>query len=284
MIKLPNIRGLAILGRAAIAAHRPEILFGTSIVTTVGAVVAAAKGGYDARGKVEAERMTRVASPEPPFDTFKEYHEQYVAQVPDLTVKEKIQLTWINYLPSAGLTAGALGATTGLHLVHIKEKKALAAAALMAIDEVKGQSKEYVDRVLEAVDGNVDDKTREAIRDDALDPNKTGGTKVLNTDNEVEEMYLVRDGKTGRDIWSNERRMDEAANTVNRFIATHGDCDLNSFYSNAGFETLPDGDDWGWSGQFVELAWDEVKRDDGRPVRRFAFRTKPEKGYDRPVR
>jgi len=279
-VKIPNIKALATLGKAAVAAHRPEILFGTSIVTTISAVVMAAKGGYEARGKVDEERMKRIASPEPPFDTFLEYYQEAKEKAPDLDVKEKIQLTWMNYLPSAGLAAGAVGATTGLHLVHIKEKKALAAAALMAIDEVKGQSKEYVDKVMKEVEATTSKEDAEKIRDNVLDPDGTGVCEIQNGDHEVEELYLVRDAKTGRDVWSNTARIEEAVNAVNSFIAKHGDCDLNSFYSNAGFEITPDGDDWGWSGAWVELKWDTTVRDDGRPVKRFAFRTDPEKGYD----
>jgi len=260
---MPNVKGLATMGRAAIAAHRPEILFGTSIVTTISAVVMAAKGGYESGRKIEQM----------------ETQEERV-----IPVKEKIQLTWMNYLPSAGLAAAAVGSTTGLHLVHIKEKKAIAAAALMAIDEVKEQSKQYVEQVQDSIEKNVkSEKTKQKIMDDAVDPDGDGYCEIQNTDHEVEELYLVRDAKTGRDIWSNTARIEEAVNAVNSFIAKHGDCDLNSFYSNAGFEITPDGDDWGWSGAWVELKWDTTTRDDGRPVKRFAFRTDPTKGYDRPV-
>lgn len=272
MIKLPNIKGLAVLGKAAVAAHKPEILFGTSIVTTLSAVVMAARGGYKSGQEVMRAEYTDLdlVSPDGKAKT--------------LDVKEKIQLTWLNYLPAAGLTAGALGATTGLHLVHIKEKKAIAAAALMAIDEVREQSKEYVDNVVKEIEKQTDPETKQKIVDACLDPDEDGKTLVQNSDHEIEELYLVRDARTGRDIWSNERRIDEAVNNINKWIGQHGDCDLNTFYSNAGFEATPDGDDWGWSGAFVELKWDEVKRDDGRPVRRFAFRTDAEKGYDRPVK
>lgn len=263
MIKLPNIKGLATMGKAAVAAHRPEILFGTSIVTTLSAVVAAAVGGYKSGQQV-----------------------LLIEQAEDrkVEVKEMIQLTWLNYLPAAGLTAGALGATTGLHIVHVKEKKQLAAAALMAIEEVKEQSKVYVEDMMKKVEEATTPEKAAEIRDNMLDPDKTGTTSIQNSNHEVEELYLVRDGKTGRDIWSNERRIDEAVNNINRWIGKHGDCDLNTFYSNAGYESLPEGDDWGWSGAFVELKWDEVRRDDGRPVRRFSFHTDPEKGYDRPVK
>lgn len=273
-MKLPNIKGLAVLGKAAVAAHRPEILLGTSLVSTIAGVISAGVAGYKSGQQV-------MIAEHPDLDLVSADSKGDNA----LDVKEKIQLTWMNYLPSAGLAGAAIGSTAGLHIVHVKEKKALAAAALMAIEEVKTEAKQYSDQLVEAVEKNTTPKTQQKIADDAIDPNGDGiADHLQNTNHEVEELYLVRDGKTGRDIWSNERRIDEAVNTVNKWIASQGDCDLNSFYSNAGYEVLPDGDDWGWSGELVELTWDEVKRDDGRPVRRFAFRSKPSKGYDRPVR
>jgi hypothetical protein len=273
VIKLPNIKGLATMGKAAVAAHRPEILLGTSLVSTVAAVVSAGFAGYKSGQQVLLKEMGH------------EPEEMEDVKVQVLPVKEKIQLTWMNYLPSAGLAGAALGSTTGLHLVHVKEKKALAAAALMAIEEIKTEAKQYQDQLVDAVDANVkSEKTKQKIADDAIDPNGDGIADILpSSDHEVDELYLVRDAKTGRDIWSNTLRIEEACNAVNNFIAKHGDCDLNSFYSNAGFENTPDGDDWGWSGAWVELKWDTTVRDDGRPVKRFAFRTDPEKGYDRPV-
>jgi hypothetical protein len=268
VIKLPNIKGLAVMGKAAVAAHRPEILLGTSLVSTVAAVVSAGFAGYKSGQQVMIAEHPDLDLVDP---------EGKVA----LDVKEKIQLTWMNYLPSAGLAGAALGSTTGLHIVHVKEKKALAAAALMAIEEIKTEAKQYQDQLVDAVDKNVkSEKTKQKIADDAMDPDGDGYCEIQNTDHEVEELYLIRDAKTGRDIWSNTARIEEAVNAVNSFIAKHGDCDLNSFYSNAGFEITPDGDDWGWSGAWVELKWDTTTRDDGRPVKRFAFRTSPEKGYD----
>lgn len=267
MIKLPNLKGFAVMGKAAVAAHRPEILLGTSLVGTVAAVVSAGFAGFKSGQQVMSKE----------YDITEE-----TPKVAELDAKEKIQLTWLNYLPSAGITLAALGSTTGLHIVHVKEKKALAAAALMAIEEVKTEAKKYEDALVGSVDKNVkSEKAKQKIVDDALDPDGDGFAETLqNTDHEVAEMYLVRDAKTGRDIWSNTLRIEEAVNSINNFIAKHGDCDLNSFYSNAGFENTPDGDDWGWSGSWVELKWDTTTRDDGRPVKRFAFRTDPKKGYD----
>lgn len=264
-MKLPNIKGFVQIGKAAVAARRPEILFGTSVVSTVGAVVLAARGGYKSGQEVMREEY---AIPEA------------AKKVKDLSTKEKFDLTWVNYLPAAGAGVVSLGSTTGLHIVHVKEKKALAATAMAAIEEIRTQAAEFEK---EHTVGVMSNEEKQKVLEERAEKTPIGegnNSHIQDSSGFLEELYLVRDGKTGRDIWSNQRRIEEAVQNINDFIQKHGDCDLNSFYSNAGFELLPDGDDWGWSGDFVELAWDEVKRDDGRPVRRFKFRRAPEMGYD----
>ena len=282
-MKLPNIAGFITIGKAFVQANRPELLFGTSVVTTVAGMVAAARAGYKSGQQVLEAEMALAASPEPPFDTFQDYYKELVEKGPKLSNKEKAQLTWLNYLPAAGIGVTAVGATTGLHLVHVKEKKQMAAAALMAIEQVKLEAKQYGEDLKAAVEDNVKltDKKRDAIDNSILEKqaDRNNGTAfVQNSDGLVEELYLVRDAKTGRDIWSNETRIGEAVNNVNKWIAKHGDAELNTFYSAAGYDNTPDGDDWGWSGDFVELKWDTTVRDDGRPVRRFAFQTEPQAG------
>lgn len=240
------------VGKAFLSTHRPEILLGTSIVSTIGAVIAAAQGGYKSGQQVLRAEFSDLdlESPEGKSAT--------------LSTKEKAELTWMNYLPSAGLTAGALGSTTALHFVHVKEKKAIATAALSAVEEIKkGTIKVTNDETAAMLEGRADED---------------GVARVEGTDGVIEELYLVRDDRTGRDIWSNAGRIEDAANQTNKWIARNGDCELNTFYNVAGFEQTPDGDDWGWSGDFVELTWDTVLKDDGRPVRRFKFRTGPKEG------
>lgn len=255
-MKLPNLSklsGIVAVGKTFLSTHRPEILLGTSLATTAGAVIASAVGGYKSGQQIMVHENPELAD---------------ILQRKSATpVKEKIQLTWVNYLPAAGLTAGALGSTTALHMVHVKEKKALVTAGLAAIDEVK---KEIV-----KMDQEETDKLLEGRADE------NGVARIEHSDGIVEELYLVRDLKSGRDIWSNESRIQEAVNNVNKWIAKNGDCELNTFYSAAGFEQLPDGDDWGWSGEFCELQWDLTVKDDGRPIRRFKFRTEPKEGHSR---
>lgn len=265
-MKIPKIAGLLRIGKTYLAINRPEILFGTSIVSTVASVVLAAKGGYEARGLVDQEIRER---------------DLLNVQEPALTFKEKAQLTWKCYLPAATGTIGALGSTTGLHIVHINDKKKLAVAALSAVQEVQASADAYVADVKAAVEENVKltPAKKEAIDNAVMEKNadRNGGSAYIqNTDGVVEELYLVRDGRTGRDIWSNTQRIEDAVNQVNEAMNHQGDVELNTFYTAAGFSGVyPEGDDWGWSGDHVMVIWKTDVRDDGRPVRRFDFRTPP---------
>jgi hypothetical protein len=256
-VKIPNIAGMWNVGKAVMAAHRPEILLGTSLVSTVAGMVAAARAGYKSGQQVMTKELNDGVT---------------------LSVKEKAQLTWINYLPSAGIGFAALGATTGLHIVHVKEKKALAAAALMAIEEVKKEANQYVADVREAVSENVTEKKADAIDDAILQKTadrNNGVAFVQDSDGTIVDLYLVRDAKTGRDVWSNESRIEEALLRCNELLMSEGSCDLNTFYSFAGFNTIPEGDASGWSGERISVSWDLTQRDDGRPVKAFTFRPAP---------
>lgn len=271
MIKLPNISGLVSMGKALVMANRPELLFGASITATLGAVALAAKGGYDARGLVEEAQNPTVdfKNPEKPLDT-----------------KEKLNLTWLCYMPAAVTTLGALGSTTGLHIVHVKEKKALAQAALVAIDEVKQAAKQFEKDNLGVVSDEEKDKIL-AERQEKMPFGTEGNAHIQNSDGEVEEMFLVRDLQSGRDIWSNKARIEEAIVEIGNMINGSESASLNNFYEQAGYGRIASAELLGWSGVLPTIKWHDENgqalagvRDDGRPFRGFRFLPEPEKGYE----
>lgn len=270
-MNIPNITGLMKVGKTFILANRPEILFGASITATLASVVMAAKGGYEARGIVDAEQARREH----------DVDDAGVVKEGPLTSKEKIQLTWLCYMPAAVTTIGALGSTTGLHIVHVKDKKMLAQAALSAIEEVKTSAKEFEKEHTLGVLSNDEKQKILEERAERVPIGEKLDSHIENSDGIVEPMYLVRDARTGRDIWSNDHRIEDALIEVNNVINGSGDCEINHFYNHAGFASIPDGTQVGWSGALVSLEWTETRRDDGRPVRVFTFRPTPEKGYDR---
>ncbi len=276
-MKLPNPTGLIRVGKMFVMANRPEILFGASVVSTIGAVVLAAKGGYEARGIIDTERISRMPQPEGRFDTFLEYRAAQDALDVPLTHKEMANLTWQCYIPALTLTVGSLGATTGMHIVHIKEKKALGTAALAAIDEIRTEAKTYEKALFET-----DPEKSEEVRKELEEETTRNGHKAKEFENEplIEELYLVRDGYTGRPFHLTRARVEEGVNRVNAEINKTGSADLNTFYMWAGIPELERGVEEGWSGQLVSVSWDDEHLDDGRPISTFHFLTPPKKGYD----
>lgn len=227
-MKLPNVSGLFKVGRAALAAHRPEILLGTSVATTVMAVVMAAKGGYESGRKIEQieAREERV-----------------------LPVKEKIQLTWLNYLPAAGLTTAALGSTIGLHIVHVKEKKAIATAALMAIDQIRDEANDYKEEVLKIV--NDDSKTHAEKADavEELTPEKGWDTGDLILES---GKYMCWDDLTNRPVKSNRDLIRRAGEVLLGEINKTGKADLNLFYDELDLAPSQVGSQLGWTKEDVQ--------------------------------
>jgi hypothetical protein len=263
-MRIPNIKGLASVGKTFFMANRPEILLGASLVSSIGGAILAGKGGYEARGKVDA---AEVEKGEP------------------LDVKEKIQLTWLCYLPAAITVTTAVGSIGGLHLVHVKEKKALATAAMAAIEEIKKEAKEFEKENL----GILSNEEKNLVLEERANkaPTDDGHVAIQNTDGEITELYLVRDPVSGRDIWSNKARIEEAIVEVGNIVNGSDDASLNSFYEHAGFGRLDSGEELGWSGVIPWISWTDESgniisgvRDDGRPWRGFRFSPDPKRGYD----
>ena len=235
-------------GKALLVARRPELLLGSSIAATLSAVVLAARGGYKSGRHVQ----------------------EYEDQVGRITTREKFDLTWKNYIPAAAATTVAIGSTTALHLVHVKDKKALAQTAMMAASEGK--------KIVEDFDpADKSEDTTEALVEES---DEEGVIHTRDSDGVITEKYLVRDAWSGRDFFDTEHGVESAIVWANRRLLDDGDISLNDVYATLGMEWLDEGANYGWSGPAdLEIAWSLDKRKDGRPVRVFTFRPAPEKDY-----
>lgn len=264
-MQMPNFAGLIKVGKTFVAANRPEILLATSLVSSVGSVILAARGGYKARGIVDAAEAERGE---------------------EIDVKEKIQLTWLCYMPAAIATTTSVGSIGGLHLVHVKEKKAIATAALAALEEVKKEAKEFEKQNLGVVSEEEKDKIL-SERADKTPVGEAGHSHVQNSDGEIEELYLIRDPFTGRDIWSNNRRIEEAALQLGYMVNGSESASVNNFFDVAGYGRLESMEKLGWSGTIPDIRWTDENgqpicgvRDDGRPWRGFRFVPNAKEGFD----
>lgn len=254
-MKIPNPVNALRVGKAFVVAHRTELLLSGSIVSTVSAAVMAARAGYKSGYTVAEQDVIRQATGQDKLDR-----------------KEVFDLTWMNYIEPSVAVVAAVGATSCLHIVHVKEKKQLATAAILTMEQMKREAEAYKKDLLESV--GVSKSEDEADLKKAA--GKSGIAKVVHSDGEIEELYLVRDARTQRDVWSNRHRIEEAVMDINMMLSTDDSVDLNDFYSRAGFGSTPDGGNVGWPAkQLVGLDWDSTVRDDGRPVRQFRLDPAP---------
>lgn len=275
---LSRLKGAFNIGKAIVAAHRPEILLATSVVGGIASTILGAKGGYEARGIVDAEQRRRDNQVD---------GEGVIQPSAPLTAKEKADLTWKCYVPAGVALVGSVGSTTGLHFVHVKEKKALVTAGALALEEAREKFKAWE---AENTIGTMSNEEKQKVLDDRAKNTPIGeenNSHVQNSDGEIEELYLVRDPQTGRDIWSNKARIEEAIVEVGNTINGSRHASLNEFYVNAGYQALPQAYEFGWSGVLPSISWTDENgmpitgvRDDGRPFRGFRFRPEPEKDYD----
>lgn len=249
-MKIPNITGFTKvvgIGKAFVMANRPELLFGASVVSTVASVVLAAKGGYEAGQKVsheEIERITQNLSD----GAMKEY-EFFVQEVAPLTFQEKAALTWKSYIPAAAATVTALGSTTGLHLVHVKEKKALATAGLAALNEAREEIQAFKEKAIELIEDEtktVEEKKEELEALEADDVDWT--SEVFLRDGK----YLFLDDYSGRTFESNRELVRRASEVLVGEIQRHGKANLNLFYDEIGISETQMGLDSGWAREDVE--------------------------------
>lgn len=291
MIKIPNLSGfskIAGIGKAFVMANRPELLFGASVVSTVGAVGLAAKGGYEARGIVERERADRVLnSTDTWFPNYLAFSEA-MDNAPDLDIKEKISLTWKLYIPAAIGTLTSLSSTTGLHIVHVKEKKALATAALAAIDEVKSSAREYQAKALNLIDD--DSKTPEEKRDEleGVDwrSNAAWSSDILPDDGK----YQCWDDLANRGVKSNRDYILRASEVLLNEINKTGKANLNLFYEELGMMESQMGGQLGWTREDVQgyggtkgmdfVAFGLTEMPDGSSATAFWFREPPTTDYE----
>jgi hypothetical protein len=255
-----NIASYVKTAKSVITANSPVLLLGTTIAGVVTTGVLSAQAGYKARGIVDRERMNRVNSPEPPFDTFYDYLEAFESQVPELTLQEKAQLTWLTYATAGISGAGTIAAAVGTHTVHTKRANAMAALYAVTSNKLDDMS----EKAEELLGPKKTQQLQNEIAQKSIDRKpESGDNEVLMTDEGTELCY---DDWSGRYFMSSMPRLEEAINNVNRKLIEEGDASLNEWYDYIGLTGIPMGDEFGWSGGKISGKFGAVTAKDGRPA------------------
>ena len=252
MKKLNLNRGLK-TAKAVITANSPVLLVGATITSVVATGVLAARGGYKARGIVDAAQAQK--GPETP-----------------LTTQEKVQLTWLCYAPAALAGAGGISSCLGVHFVHTKRFAEL--AGLYAV--TSGKLDDMKEEVEEMLTGKKQQDLNDRLAQKSADANPLINNEVVMTQNGTELCY---DDWTGRWFHSNMNAIAGVVNEVNAILIDEGELDLNTFYDRLGLTNIPMGTDFGWqhskTGK-LSLIYGNITAPDGRPAIAISFRDAPQ--------
>lgn len=264
-----NLSHLIRTGKNVVTANSPALLVGTAIVGVVTTGVLAAKGGYKARGIVDAERAKRCANLDSDTaDTIQEYNE-IIAAGGDLTSQEKIQLTWLCYAVPAVTGASTIASVVGVHSIHTKRHAALAGLYAVANNKLD----DYREKAEELLGPKKSQTLNDAVAQKAIDRNPPVDHEVVITG--ADNTQLCYDDWSGRYFMGSVPVIEQALAKINLQLVEDGEANLNDFYDHVGLTPVTMGSGYGWSGGKISGVFGSTTAPDGRSAVSISFRTAP---------
>lgn len=256
-----NVPSIFKTAKTVITANSPVLLVGAAVAGVVATGVLAAKGGYKARGIVDAAEAKRV--------------EKGITE--PLTLVEKGQLTWLCYAAPAVTGATTIASVLGLHMIHTKRAAVAAglyAAAVSKIDAMGAAAEEKLTgKKLQEFNDSVAQKE---VNEVPFDPDEL----VINAENS--EVFL--DSWSRRYFTHSVVEIERAVLRLTRQLIDDGEVTMNDYFEAVGLPKLGHGDDYGWQhgrkeGQVEEIepVFGAALTEEGRPVYDVRFLVEPKR-------
>lgn len=233
--------------------HSPEILTGIGIAGMITTTVLAVKATPKALKLMDDARYDKEE---------------------DLTVPEKVKVTWKCYIPATLLGLASVGCLIGANSVNLRRKAALATAYKLSETALA----EYKEKVIETVGEEKAKNIRSAIAKDKMEKNPVTKSEVIITD-KGESLFC--DSISGRYFKSDMNTIEKAVNTINRRLLNEMSVSLTEFYSEIGLSPTSLSEELGWNmndGQ-IEIDFSSQITDDGRPCIYIEYEIAPRYDY-----
>lgn len=188
---------------------------------------------------------------------------------PDVTptTKERIQKTWMVYIPP--VACGTLTITAIVVGHRLDAKKAAALAAAYSLSEKRFQ--DYKDKALERLGMNKEQAVRDELAQDMVNDHPLSKEVIIGNGN-----VLCFDAYSGRYFESSVEAIRQAVNTVNSYILDHQYASLSHLYDEIGLPPIGMSDDVGWkSDDLIDVAFSTVLAPDKRPCLCMDFNSRP---------
>lgn len=177
----------------------------------------------------------------------------------ELTIKEKAELTWQCYIPTAISAVATIGLIIGVDAVHTKRAVALAGLCTASQKALE----EYQNKVIETEGKKKHDKIQEDIAQDILDRNPVDKSLVIRTG---QGGTLCYDVLSGRYFYHDINKIHQAINEYNHALNLDYCKSLNEFYQYVGLDDIGLGDECGWgTDHLLEPNFKSKLASDGTP-------------------
>jgi hypothetical protein len=186
------------------------------------------------------------------------------------TQREKLELVWKFYIPTAASSALTIIAIIGSN--HISTHRN---AALLSLYSIADQAlKEYQDKVVETIGQKKEEKIRDEIAKDKLDNNPLDGREVILTG---KGNCLFFDTLSGRYFRSDLETVRRIQNDFNELLFNDMFLPLNDLYDMLGLEDTDMGRRAGWDVQNgkLELQFSAKIATDGEPCIVLSYSVEP---------
>lgn len=244
-------------------ANSPAILTGVAVTGTITAAVLTGKASYKA-----AQLIAEAEAPRLEQSTL-------TGEDWELEASEKVQLVWTLYVPAVSVCVTTIVAMIAANQIGSKRTAAMAAAYTIS-EKAYG---EYREKIVEKLGVNKEQTARDEIAQERVDSYPVSEQQVVMLN---EREVLCYDQYSGRYFNSDMETIKKAQNDLNYLILRETYANLNDFYDRIGLDTLPVGDDVGWSSnKQMELIFSTVMSRDQRPCIAIDFTVTPVKDYYR---
>lgn len=241
-----------------------------TILTTIGVTGALTTAYLTGRASFKAAEILARSE-----ELVEELRQDSQEEVPDLTFKDKFEISWKLYIPAAGTAILTVSAIIMANRIGNRRAAALAAAYTLS-EQIFA---EYKDKVLEKMGETKERKVRDEIAQDRVNKNPVRTSQIIVTG---KGDVLCYDSYTGRYFKSTVEDLRKAQNELNHIVLSSYYASLTDFYNLIGLPPTAFSDDVGWnSDELLELEFSATLSEEETPCIVVGFSVSPIRQFHR---
>lgn len=244
----------------SLSKHKPDLLIGVAIVSTIGAPILAIKATPKALQAIEAKKEEQ--------------------QVDKLTPMDTVKTCWTYYIPTATACVTSIACLIASNTEYAKRTATLAAAYKLSETALT----EYQEAVLKTIGEKEEKAVREQVSQTRVEQNPVSNSEVYSTGDGY-GCVTIFEPNSNRYFKSNEAAVRNAASVLNMQMShdMFGYVSLSDFYDEIGLSHTDISDDIGWNVEkgMIDIDFHLTRDPEGRPCFAIYYNNRPTWDYDK---